>query len=149
VKSWCLLRLKRYQDVISTGQAALKVSTDWRVIEVLGEAYYYVDDMQASLRYMQRYVDSVPEGADRVSTAYFFMGEAYARLKQWEHADISYSIAVYKNPGLYKWWYRLGLVKETLGDKAQAAAAYEKSIGLNPSYAEAAAARDRVKAPAP
>jgi tetratricopeptide (TPR) repeat protein len=149
VKSWCLHRLKRHQEVIATGLAALKQSTDYRIIEVMGEAYYHVDDMQSCLRYLQRYVDSVPENADRVSSAYFYMGEAYLRLKQYAHADIAYTIAVYKTPSMNKWWYRLGMAKEGSGDVDGAVQAYEKSLALNPSYAEAAQARDRLKAQGP
>jgi len=149
VKSWCLHRLKRHKEVISTGLAALKQSTDYRIIEVMGEAYYHVDDMQSCLRYLQRYVDSVPESADRVSSAYFYMGEAYLRLKQYAHADIAYTIAVYKTPSMNKWWFRLGTAREGSGDVEGAVAAYEKSLSLNPAFAEAAQARDRLKAQGP
>jgi tetratricopeptide (TPR) repeat protein len=148
VKSWCLLKLKRYQEIIDACQAALKQGTDWRIIEMMGEAYYYLGDMASSLRYMQRYVDSVPENTDRVSSAYFFMGEAYLKLKQYEHADIAYSIAVYKTPDMYRWWYRLGMAREALGDRAGAIAAYEKSASLNRSNQDAAKARDRLAAEA-
>ncbi len=149
VKSWCQHRLKRYNDVIATCQAALRVSTDYRIIETMGEAYYYVGDMQSSLRYLQRYVDSVPENSDRVSSAYFFMGEAYLRLGSYEHADIAYTLAVYKTPSMYKWWYRLGMAKEGASDVTGAISAYEKSLERNPSFAEAAQARDRLKAQGP
>jgi tetratricopeptide (TPR) repeat protein len=144
VKSWCLHRLKRYKEVIVTGLAALKQSTDYRIIEVMGEAYYHVDDMQSCLRYLQRYVN-----ADRVSSAYFYMGEAYLRLKQYAHADIAYTIAVYKTPSMNKWWFRLGTAREAAGDVDGAVAAYEKSLSLNPSFAEAAQARDRLKPQGP
>lgn len=146
VKSWSQLRLKRYADVIATGLAALKISTDYRIVEVLGEAYFYQTDMQTSLRYFQRYVDGVPEGADKVAIAYYFMGEAYSGLQQYDHADIAFTTALYMSPKSFRWWHRYGVLREKRGERDLALKAYEKSLELSPAYAEAIAARDRLKA---
>ncbi|HUW39993.1 MAG TPA: tetratricopeptide repeat protein [Rectinemataceae bacterium] len=145
VKCWSLLRLGKYSDVISNGQTALKIQFDARISEVMGEAYFFLDHMNESLKALQRYVSVVGEGGDRFSSAYFFMGEAYLRLKQYNHADMAYSMAVHVDPGLPRWWYRLGMACESLGDYKRAYSAYAKAVALRPSFQDALDALGRVK----
>jgi tetratricopeptide (TPR) repeat protein len=137
VKCFCLLRVARYPEVISEGQKALKVKNDYRIVEVMGESYYFLNDNDSTLKYMQRYLDAVPESEERVSTAYFYLGETYLRMKKFSHADIAYSIAVYKEPNMSRWWYRLGQAREMAGEFDTAAQAYDKAISLSPSMKEA------------
>jgi len=145
VKTWCQLRLKSYAETIATGLSALRVGTDGRILEALGEAYFYQTDMDNSLRYFQRYVDATPENGDKVATAYYFMGEAYAGLSKLDHADIAFTTALYMSPKSTRWWYRYGVLRERRGEKDLAIKAYEKAIEINPSYADAIGARDRLK----
>ncbi|MGO8692715.1 MAG: tetratricopeptide repeat protein [Rectinemataceae bacterium] len=148
VKCWSLFRLSKYGEVIADGQAALKIQFDARISEVTGESYFYLDQMDSSLKALQRYVDAAGEDGDRFSTAYFFMGEAYLRLKEYNHADMAYSMAVYKDPGLPRWWYRLGMTCEFLGDWKRAYTAYGKAIALKPDFQEALDAQSKIKAKA-
>ncbi len=145
VKCWSLFRLGRHAEVIATGQSALKLQFDARIAEAMGESYYFLGQMNECLRYLGKYIESVPDTADRVPTAYFFMGEAYLRLKKYSHADIAYSTAVAKEPSMPRWWYRLGQTCELLGEWKRAYDAYSKALSLSPAMAEALAARDRVK----
>ncbi len=145
VLTWALLRQKKYRDTVEWGLKGLKVNqNDYRVIESLGEAYFYLDDYKESLRYMQKYVDSAPQG-ERVSVAYFFMGEIYRIQRKPKHADISYTTAVKMEPSIALWWYRLGMAREQGAEYSSAAAAYERALALNPSYKEAADALERVR----
>jgi tetratricopeptide (TPR) repeat protein len=135
--TWALQRQRKYADVITWGERGLRLYADeYRIVETMGEAYFYLNDLENSIRFMQRYVNSAPNG-ERVSVAYFFIGEIYRVRKQFRHADIAYTTAVRLEPNLPLWWYRLGLVRETLGDFLQAADAYERAIRLNPDYRDA------------
>jgi tetratricopeptide (TPR) repeat protein len=135
--TWALQRQRKYADVITWGERGLRLfADDFRVIETMGEAYFYLDDFDRSLRFMQRYANALPQG-ERVSVAYFFIGEIYRFRSQFRHADIAYTIAVRYEPGLALWWYRLGSVREAVGDYSQAIDAYERAIRLNPNYREA------------
>lgn len=145
VKCWSLFRLNRHQEVVTTGQAALKLQFDARAAEVMGESYYHLNQMDNALKYLQKYVDSAGENGDRVPTAYFYMGETYLRLKKYSHADIAYSTAVKREPNMPRWWFRLGGVCEQLQEYKRAYDAYAKALALNPSYQEALAAQARVK----
>ncbi|HTX74348.1 MAG TPA: tetratricopeptide repeat protein [Rectinemataceae bacterium] len=145
VKCWSLFRLGRHDEVISNGLAALKIQFDPRVSEVMGESFYFLGQMDSSLKYLQRYVDAVGEDGDRFSTAYFFMGEAYLRLKKYSHADMAYSTAVSKDPSMSRWWYRLGMACEYLEDWKRAYQAYSKAVSLSPGYQDALDGQGRVK----
>ena len=137
VLTWALQRQRRYQDVITWGERGLRLHADeYRIVETMGEAYFYLNDLDESLRFMQRYTNSVPQG-ERTSVAYFFLGEIYRSKRQFRHADIAYSTAVRLEPYVALWWYRLGSVREAMGDFSQAADAYQRALAINPDYAEA------------
>jgi tetratricopeptide (TPR) repeat protein len=145
VLTWSLLRQRRYSEVITWGERALVFNTnDFRIIETMGEAYFFLNDYVHSLAMMQRYAASMPRG-DRASTAFFFMGEIYRNQKKYQHADIAYTTAVNLEGSMAMWWFRLGSVRESAGDFAQAVPAYERSIALDPSNREAAEALERAK----
>lgn len=148
VLTWTLQRQQKYREVLDWGQRGLRINpNDYRIIETMGEAYFYLDNYDQSLEYMQRYINSAPQG-DRVSVAYFFMGEIYRLRNRYFHADIAYTTAVRLEPNISLWWYRLGLVRETLGDYRPAMEAYQRAINLNPNYQQATdgLARSRARA---
>jgi tetratricopeptide (TPR) repeat protein len=146
VLTWTLQRQGKYQDVIDWGLRGLRINAnDYRIIETMGEASFYLDNYDQSLEYMQRYIESAPQG-DRVSVAYFFMGEIFRLRNQYFHADIAYTTAVRLEPNIALWWYRLGTVRESLGDYSPAVEAYQRAINLNPSYREASDGLTRSRA---
>ena len=137
VITWAMRRQNRHADVLIWGERGLRLySDDYRIIETMGESYFYLGDHGRSLNYLQRYVNYVPQG-ERTAVAYFFIGEIYRLRRQFRHADIAYTIAVRLEPGLALWWYRLGSVREVVGDFSPAVEAYERAVGLNPNYREA------------
>jgi tetratricopeptide (TPR) repeat protein len=139
-----LQRLKQYGEVVRWGQQALRIRTDYRIIETMGEAYFYLNDFDASLRNMQQYTANLPQGG-KTSLAWFFIGEIYRIRKKYRHADIAYTTAVKLDGGIALWWYRLGTVRESVREYAYAAEAFERALKINPSYQEAAEALSRVR----
>lgn len=146
VKCWSLFRLDRFKEVIDVGNAGLKVKFDARIVEVMGEAYFHLGDDASAVRYLQRYIDNVGEFGERVPTAYFYLGESFLRQKKLDHADIAYSLAVYREPGIARWWFRYASLVESLGQMAKAYELYSKALKLSPGMAEALAGQARVKA---
>jgi len=67
-------------------------------------------------------------------------------MKKYEHADIAFSTAVALEKNMYYWWYRLGIVKEIVGDYRRAYEAFTTALALNAGFAPAQEARERVKA---
>jgi tetratricopeptide (TPR) repeat protein len=135
--TWTLQRQKRYSEVISWGERGLRLFPDeYRIVEIMGEAFFYLDDYTRSLAYMQRYTNALPNG-DRVSVAYFFSGEIYRITQKYHHADIAYTTALRFEPNLALWWYRLGSVREEIGDKNHAIEAYQHVLRINPNHNDA------------
>lgn len=145
VKCWSLFRLGKHQEVIQTGTPVFNKSQDLRLAEQMAESYFYLADYQNSLRLFRKYIDGMPEKADRIPTVYFFLGEIYTIWKQNGHADIAYTTAVNLEPSMPRWWLRLGNTKERIGETQGALIAYERAIKLNPNFSEALAAKARVQ----
>jgi tetratricopeptide (TPR) repeat protein len=137
ILTWALQRQQKYSEVVSWGRQALSLFPDeYRVMETLGEAYFYLNDFDNSLKFMQGYANAQPEG-ERIAVAYFFVGEIFRIQRKFRHADIAYTTAVRLEPSPALWWYRLGTVREAAGDNAQAVEAYERALRINPSYRQA------------
>ena len=141
---WSLVRMGKYRETVDICQEALKISNDHRIVETMGEAYFYLGNYKESIRNMEKYTDAAPRG-ERISTAYFFIGETYRITRQYNRADIAYSAAVHLEPAIALWWFRLGTVRETVGDKIGASDAYRRAVKLRPDYQDANEGLKRVR----
>jgi tetratricopeptide (TPR) repeat protein len=146
VITWTLQRQRKYADVLIWGERGLRLyADDFRIVETMGEAYFYLNDYDRSLSFMQRYANAMPQG-ERISVAYFFIGEIFRLRQKYRHADIAYTTAVRLEPSLALWWFRLAQVREILGDTVPAIRAYEQALRINPGYQEAGAGLARIRA---
>jgi tetratricopeptide (TPR) repeat protein len=142
---WSLIEEKKYDDTISYGKQARKLSPyDSRIIEAIGEAYYYKGDSNNALEYLESYTVQAPLG-DRIARVYNYMGEIYITQAKYNHADIALSTALYHAPTATRWWYRLGYSRELASNFDGAKIAYNKALELNPSFAEATRALNRIR----
>jgi len=147
VMCWSLVKNKQYAEAEARANDGLAVSPyDLRLIEILGEAKYYLGKNSGAMEQFQRYVANAPESGSRVGAAYLFMGEIFIRQARYQHADIALSSAVKKEPGLDNWWCRLGYAREMAGNYYEAIAAYDEAIKLNSSSVDAIKGRERVSA---
>lgn len=146
VLGWTYMKTGDYQEALDTGLSGLKISRhDTRVIEIVAEAYYYLGKNLEALKYFEEYSVLAPTG-DRIELVYFFMGEIFIRLGEYNHADIAFTTAVYHFPNSARWWSRLGYAREMTEDWEYSREAYEKALQLNSSYNEAQRGLGRVKA---
>ena len=144
VYTWSLFRLHKYRETVTVCNEALKIASDVRIIETLGEAYFYLNDYKESLRQMERYIDMAPTG-ERASVAYFYVGDIYRLTKRYQKADIAYSAAVHLEPSNSLWWYRLGLAREQAGYKQSARDAFQRALNIRKDYKEASEGLARVQ----
>lgn len=144
VLCWSLVAAGRYAEARDAALEAQRISRwDGRIIEVLGEAYYYLGDNLKALQQFEEYA-SIAENGDRIGRVYYLMGEIFIRLKEYHHADIALSTAVYHIPNVAAWWSRLGYAREMAEDYEYAVSAYDKALVLKPGFSEAKRGRDRV-----
>jgi tetratricopeptide (TPR) repeat protein len=137
VITWTMQRQARYAEVVSWGERGLRIYPDeYRIVETMGEAYFYLRNYERSLAFMQRYANALPEG-ERISVAFFFIGEIFRMTQRYRHADIAYTTALRFEPGMALWWYRLASVREQVNDRTPAIEAYQQALRYNPNYREA------------
>ena len=97
VMCWSLVKNKQYAEAEQRATEGLAISAyDLRLIEILGEARYYLGKNNGAMEQFQKYVANANDSSSRLGTAYYFMGEIYIRQGRYQHADISLSSAVKK-----------------------------------------------------
>jgi tetratricopeptide (TPR) repeat protein len=145
VLGWSLLKLGRYQVAANYAKRAIAISRyDNRIVEILGEAYYFLGDNAEATKYFEEYTVLAPTG-ERIDDVYYYMGEIYIRMGDYNHADIAFSTAVYHSPNIAQWWTRLGYAREMAKRYKLSLQAYDRALQLNPSYVDAIRGRERVQ----
>ena len=145
VMCWSLVKNKQYAEAEQRATEGLAVSAyDLRLIEILGEARYYLGKNNGAMEQFQKYVANANDSSSRLGTAYYYMGEIYIRQARYQHADISLSSAVKKEPLYENWWIRLGYAREMAGNYLEALNAYDEALRLNSSSVDAAQGRNRI-----
>lgn len=138
VLGWSLLGLKRYDDAVKYGLEALKFSPyDYRIIGILGEAYFYLGKSTDALRKFQEYVDLRRNSKKSLFFIYRYMGEIYLRKGRYSHAALAFETALHYRGNSARSWARLGYSRERNGEKKAALKAYQKSLALQPDLREA------------
>lgn len=144
VLCWALIENRQYGEAERRAtEASRKENADYRITQVLGEAKYNLGKYKEALSLFQRYIVRAPESHGRIGRTYYYMGEIYIRLAQYQHADIALSTAVRKDSLKDFWWQRLGYCREQTGDWKNAIAAYDQALKLNPSQTDAKTGRER------
>jgi tetratricopeptide (TPR) repeat protein len=142
---WALIRLNRYEEALSFARAGRALHRfDVRIIESLGEIYYFQGQNNEALQFFQEYASLAPEGA-RIEQVYYYMGEIFIRQGKFRHADIALSTAVHWMPGNAAWWVRLAYTRENAGDLSKAIEAYERALSLNAQLSDAQRGIDRIR----
>lgn len=145
VLCWSLVKNKQYAEAEQWALKARTVSQyDHRIIEILGEAKFYLGKNAEALSLFQEYISYVPTNGARIGIAYELMGEIYIKQARYQHADIALTTAVRSEPLIASWWSRLGYAREMTENYQSSLEAYEKSLSLNANNYDAARGKERV-----
>jgi tetratricopeptide (TPR) repeat protein len=145
VLGWSLLRLGKNKEALDAGIAAMNQARyDVRIIEIVGEAHYFLGNNRDALKFFEEYCVLAPTG-DRIALVYFYMGEIFIRLGEYNHADMAFTTAVYHSANTAKWWARLGYAREMAQDYRYSLEAYDKALQLNTALTEALRGKERVQ----
>ncbi len=146
VLGWSLIRQGKYKEALEKAREGLKFSRyDARIVEIVGEANYYLGKNLEALKWFEEYAALSP-GGGRIDSAYYFMGELFIRMGEYNHADIAFTTAVFHSPNIARWWARLGYAREMAGDYDYSIEAYNKALELVPSFPDAKRGKERVEA---
>ncbi len=145
VLCWSLLALKQYEETFEYATLAYDFApNDPRIVEVLGEANYFLGKNLEALEFFEKYAVIADTGW-RIDRVYYLMGEVFVRLGEYNHADIAFLTALYHSPNISSWWGRLGYAREMASDYANSLEAYNKALALNPNLLDADRGRMRVQ----
>ncbi len=146
VLCWSLLRTSRYDEALTWAAKGMEEGRyDARMVEVMGEAHYYKGNNLQALKRFEEYANIAPTGM-RIDSAYYFMGEIFIRLGEYNHADIALTTAVYHTDSIARWWARLGYAREMAEDYRYSLTAYNKALELNSRLSDAIRGKERVEA---
>jgi tetratricopeptide (TPR) repeat protein len=146
VLGWSLIRMGNYKEALEKAEEGLRISRyDARIIEIVGEANFYLGKNLEALKWFEEYATLSP-GGGRIDSVYFFMGELFIRMGEYNHADIAFTTAVYHSPNIARWWARLGYAREMAKDYDYSIEAYNKALELVPSFPDAKRGKERVEA---
>jgi tetratricopeptide (TPR) repeat protein len=137
VLCWALLAQQKYKDAAAYAEKGMKVSRwDRRLLDSAARAYYHLGDNKKALGYFEDYAITAPT-TDEVKTIYYYMGEIFIRLAEFNNADIAFSTALHYDNKQAAWWARLGYAREMAKDYEYAIEAYENALKLNPGLTQA------------
>ncbi len=145
VMCWSLVKNGQNSEAENWATQAREISPfDHRVVEILGEAKYFLGKNEEALDLFQEYVSLVGENGGRIGDVYYFMGEIYIRQEKYNHADISFSKAVRNEPLYDHWWTRLGYAREMAQNYTLSLSAYEQALVLNATQDDARRGYNRI-----
>ncbi len=145
VLGWSQLKLKRYAEALQTAETADAIAPhDPRLVQITGEARYYLGRIEEALASLEEYVRLRPAG-DRIARVYWLMGECFISLKEYQNADIALSTALYHEQTNAGWWARLGYARELANDLPLSREAFDRALKLDPNLIDAQRGRERVE----
>ena len=145
VLGWSLLRLGEYQQALEQAQLGLsRLPSDARITQIAGEALFYLGRVEEALRFLEEYANLAPTGG-RIERVYSLMGECYIQLKEFNNADIAFSMALHLKENDDSWWARLGYAREMARDYRWSLDAYANALRLNPANQDAQRGKKRVE----
>lgn len=137
IQTWSLIALKKYEETEKIATESLEINPlDVRIIEILGEAYFYQNKLDPALKEFSKYVELAPTGA-RIGKVYSFMGDAFFKQKKFFESELAYTAATKDIPNSFSLWLKVGEARLAIKNDEGAKVAFEKVLEIYPNNTQA------------
>lgn len=137
VMGWSYIALRQWKNALEIALVAETLNPDdVRIIQIIGEAYYQLNNDEKAKEYFSRYLVAAPQGKLK-SWVYYFLGDIYKRNDQYHKAVISYKTALYLDEEHVEWWFSLADLYDKMHNIASEQEVYRKILVLDDNNQEA------------
>lgn len=123
---------REYKKVIEVGASLMETASDDRkpeLAKIIGDAYYYEQNFEAALPYLERYHKAVPKA---MPEAHYITGYCYYKSGKYDLAAINFERATIDNKAIAQnAWYHLADAYLKTGNKQKAMLAFQKASELD------------------
>ncbi|BCR21956.1 tetratricopeptide repeat protein [Borrelia sp. HM] len=134
---WSLIASGEYKKAELESIKGLDINKyDPRIIQTLGEAYFFQGQYKNALKYFQKYISLAPNGA-RIVKVYILIADSFYKLERYNEADFSYENALRFLPNNQNILLKLAKSRLNAKNKALAKDTLTKLLTLNPNHLEA------------
>ena len=140
------LALKEYRRAYEVAKIARELPQQGynpSLLEMQAISCYNLGRNIEALNLFQTYLRTISQEKD-VAEIYYYIGEIYTLLTQYNRADLAFSVAVSIRDYEVLWWTRLGYVREKAIQNSKdryysqyAILAYKKALSLDKNYVDA------------
>lgn len=137
IQAWSLISLKKYEEAEKLSLESLNInSQDARLVETLGEAYFYQNKLDPALQEFSKYIELSPQGA-RIGKVYSFMGDIFFKQKKFFESELAYTVATTDIPNSFSLWLKVGESRLAIKNDEGARIAFEKVLEIYPNNTQA------------
>ncbi|WP_409977320.1 tetratricopeptide repeat protein [Borrelia sp. RT1S] len=134
---WSLIGAGEYKRAELESVKGLAIKRyDSRIIQALGESYFFQKQYKNALKYFQEYIGLDPNGA-RIMKVYNLMADSFYKLERYNESDFSYESALRFLPNNQNLLLKLSKARISSKNKILARKTLTTLLTLNPNHLEA------------
>ncbi|SCW28176.1 TPR repeat-containing protein [Borreliella japonica] len=142
---WSLIAIGEYKRAEKEAIMGLGIKKyDIRIIQALGEAYFFQKNYENALKYFQEYISLDPKGA-RIIKVYNLIADSFYELKRYNEADFAYENALRFAPNNQNLLIKLARSRINAKNKVLAEEALIKLLAISPNNLEAKDLLEKLK----
>ncbi|UPA07211.1 tetratricopeptide repeat protein [Borrelia anserina] len=134
---WSLIATGEYKRAEIESIKGLEIKKhDARIIQALGEAYFFQGQYKNALKYFQKYISLEPNGP-RIAKVYILTADSFYKLERYNEADFAYENALRFLPNNQSILLKLAKARINAKNKSLAKETLTQLLTLNPNHLEA------------
>ncbi|AWG42903.1 hypothetical protein CR532_02810 [Candidatus Borreliella tachyglossi] len=134
---WSLIAIGDYKRAEIEAIKGLEIKKyDIRIVQALGEAYFFQGQYKNALKYFQEYIGLDSNGA-RIAKVYNLIADSFYRLERYNEADFAYENALRFLPNNQNLLLKLAKARINAKNKVLAKESLTRFLILDPNHSEA------------